>query len=41
MLTVCGQLFTDSWPFLAVLAGVGIGLAIYEGLTHSGSIDED
>jgi len=40
MLSVCGQLFTDCWPILALLVGVGIALAIYESLTHSSADDE-
>jgi hypothetical protein len=41
MLGVCGQLFSDCWPFLAFLLGCAVAFAIYELLTKSHEADEE
>jgi len=41
MLVVCGQLFSDCWPIIALLLGIGIAIAIYEVVTKSSVDDQE
>lgn len=41
MLTVCSQLFSDSWIMIALILGVGIALAVFESLTQSSAADDE
>jgi hypothetical protein len=40
-LGVAGDLFGDFLPIILVLLGLGIGIAIFEALTHSSTLDDD